>query len=228
VKKNKPSSVNSDVICVEDDDGSIITQKMPFYSSDNASKLCAEGALENMLHMLQIEKRDIDFFWGLATSPLAVISDTLKSKIPKSVCNQLQTANSIQKCLWILREHFKFITTARMKVTSLTTVNATLLLLEQCPFPVIMSVKSRGALYDHVVVVWNGDVLDYESEYICKLSEDSFQQICGNNTSFRGVTCGYGIFPSSKVKKNRPDIHDWGTKSYFGTDLKIRRFFVKK
>jgi hypothetical protein len=52
VKKNKPSSVNSDVMCVEDDDGSIITQKMPFYSSDNASKLCAEGALKNMLYKL--------------------------------------------------------------------------------------------------------------------------------------------------------------------------------
>jgi hypothetical protein len=72
---------------------------MPFYSSENASKLCGEGALKNMLHMLQMEKSYIDFFWGLATSPLSVILDTLKKKIPKSVCNQLITVNSIQKCL---------------------------------------------------------------------------------------------------------------------------------
>jgi len=226
VKKNKPSTVNSDVICVEDDDVSIITQKMPFYSSENATKLCAEGALKNLLHMLKMEKRDIDLFWGLATSPLAVISDTLKSNIPKAVCNQVQTVNAIEKCLWILRKRFKFTSTKRLKVASLTTVKATLLFLEQCHFPVIISVTSRGALYEHVVVVWNGDVLDYESEYICKLSEDSLQQICGNNTSFRGVTCD-GIFPSKDVKNNRPDICDWGTTSYFVTDAKLRRFFVR-
>ncbi len=62
MKKNKPSTVNSDVICIDDDDVSIITPKMPFYSCDYASKLCAEGALKNMLHMLQMEKRDIDLF----------------------------------------------------------------------------------------------------------------------------------------------------------------------
>ena len=54
VKKKKQSCVNATVICVEDDDVSIITQKMPFYSSENASKLCAEGALKNLLHMLQM------------------------------------------------------------------------------------------------------------------------------------------------------------------------------
>jgi len=227
VKKKKPSSVNSDVICVEDDDGSIVTHKMPFYSSENASKLCAEGALKNLLHMLKMEKRDIDLFWGLATSPLAVISDTLKSNIPKAVCNQVQTVNAIEKCLWILRKRFKFTSTKRLKVTSLTTVQATLLFLEQCRFPVIISVTSRGALYEHVVVVWNGDLLDYESEYICKLSEDSLQQICGNNTSFRGVTDGYGIFPSKDVKNNCPDILDWGTTSYFDKNSKLRRYFVR-
>jgi len=114
-----------------------------------------------------------------------------------------------------------------LKVTSLTTVQATLLFLEQCRFPVIISVTSRGALYEHVVVVWNGDLLDYESEYICKLSEDSLQQICGNNTSFRGVTDGYGIFPSKDLKNNCPDILDWGTTSYFDKNSKLRRYFVR-
>jgi len=227
VKKKKHSSVNATVVCVEDDDVSIITHKMPFYSSENATKLCAEGALKNLLHMLKMEKRDIDLFWGLATSPLAVISDTLKSNIPKAVCNQVQTVNAIEKCLWILRKRFKFTSTKRLKVTSLTTVQATLLFLEQCRFPVIISVTSRGALYEHVVVVWNGDLLDYESEYICKLSEDSLQQICGNNTSFRGVTDGYGIFPSKDVKNNCPDILDWGTTSYFDKNSKLRRYFVR-
>ena len=44
VKKKKHSSVNATVVCVEDDDVSIIRHKMQFFSSENATKLCAEGA----------------------------------------------------------------------------------------------------------------------------------------------------------------------------------------
>ncbi len=59
-----------------------------------------------------------------------------------------------------------------MKLKYFSSVQKTLKLLGQFKFPVIISVTSRGAVYDHVVVVWNGQVLDYESEYIYKLTED--------------------------------------------------------
>ena len=100
-------------------------------------------------------------------------------------------------------------------------------MLGQLKFPVIISVSSCGAVYDHVVVVWNGQVLDYESEYIYNLTEDTLQQICGNNTSFRNVSCGYGIFPSSGVKSNCQHIEDWGMKLYFAKDSKIRKYFIR-
>ena len=155
--------------------------KTPFYSCDNSSKLCAEGALKNMLHLLQMKKEDIDCFWVLATSPVSAISDFMNSNIPKAVCNSHQQVNAIQKCFWILREHFKFTTTTKIKLKYFSSVQNTLLVLGQLKFPVIISVSSCGAVYDHVVVVWNGQVLDYESEYIYNLTEDTLQQICGYN-----------------------------------------------
>jgi hypothetical protein len=82
-----------------------------FFSSDNNSKLCAEGALKNLLYMLKINAQDIEVFWMLVTSPLSTISNSLQEDVPKAVCNSHQQVNSIQKCLWILRTIFRFILT---------------------------------------------------------------------------------------------------------------------
>jgi hypothetical protein len=74
-----------------------------FFSSDNSSKLCAEGALKNFLYMLKMNAQDIKEFWMLVMLPLSTISDSLQEDVPKAVCNSHQQVNSIQKCLWILR-----------------------------------------------------------------------------------------------------------------------------
>ncbi len=171
--------------------------------------------------MLKLNVDEINYFWLLATSPLSVISDTLESDIPKAVCNSHKQVNSIQKCFWILRHKFQFTTTKKIKLECFTFVKKTLRLLGQFKFPVIISVNIRGALYDHVIVVWNSQVLDYESEGIYTLTEDSLQQMCGDNTTFRSVSSGYGIFPSTEVKKNCPHIEDWGENSCFGKDSQI-------
>ena len=70
-------------------------------------------------------------------------------------------------------------------------------------------------------------MLDYESEVIYTLNEDSLQEMCGVNTTFRSVSSGYGIFFSTEVKKNCPHIGDWGDHSYFGKDSHIRKYFIR-
>ena len=177
--------------------------------------------------MLKMNVDEINYFWWLATSPLSAISDTLESDIPKAVCNSHKQVNSIQKCFWILRKKIQFTTTKKIKLECFSSVKKTLRLLGQFKFPVIISVNSRGALYDHVVVVWNGQVLDYESEVIYTLTEDSLQQMCGDNTTFHSVSSGYGIFPSTEVKKYCPHIEDWGENFYLGNDSKIRKYFIR-
>jgi hypothetical protein len=74
----------------------LLTRSNKFFSSDNNSKLCAEGALKNLLYMLKINAQDIEVFWTLVPSPLSTMSDSLQEDIPKAVCNSHQ-----QKCWWI-------------------------------------------------------------------------------------------------------------------------------
>jgi hypothetical protein len=162
-----------------------------FYSAENTSKFCAEGAVKNLLHRMQMTDQDINCFWNLATSTVAIISDVLNDQIPKAVCNSHQQVNSIQKCCWILRQKFKFVTTGKLKLSCFRSVRKTIEIFQNFPFPVLISVNSTSnALYVHVVVVWQGIILDYESRVVLTLTDDSLQQICGEHTIFRNVSSG--------------------------------------
>ncbi len=93
----------------------LLSTSNKFLSSANNSKLCAEGALKNLLYMLKINAQDIEIFWTLVTSPLSTISDSLREEVPKAVCNSHQQVNSIQKCLWVLRKNIRFISTQKIQ-----------------------------------------------------------------------------------------------------------------
>jgi hypothetical protein len=178
--------------------------------------------------MLKINAQDIEVFWMLVTSLLSTIRDSLQEDIPKAVCNSHQQVNSIQKCLWILRTKFRFILTQKLKLTGLTFVRNTLHVLRQFQSPTIISVHSKCAVYDHPFVVWQGQVLDYESEIMYMLTEDSFHQMCGVNTTFSHISCGYGLFPPTSIWSMSPEVIDWGDSSYYGKNLPIRKFFTRK
>ncbi len=67
----------------------------------------------------------------------------------------------------------------------------------------LISVESKFATYHHVVVVWREIVIDHESMYTYPLTEDTLMQICGVNTTFQRISCGYGILPSNFAKYYR-------------------------
>ncbi len=57
-----------------------------FYSVENLSKLCAEGAIGNLMNVLHCSKQDIDLFWSIVTSPVQSILHALNEKhVPKAV-----------------------------------------------------------------------------------------------------------------------------------------------
>ncbi len=87
------------------------------YSLENTSKFYAEGSVKNLLYMLRLSEHDVTVFWDLATAPLDSISERLRDVVPKVVCNHFSQVNSIQKCLWILRKQFKFMSTKKMKLS---------------------------------------------------------------------------------------------------------------
>ncbi len=85
-----------------------------YYSLENTSKFCTEGSVKNLLNMLRFSEHDVSMYWDLATAPLHSICKRLCKEVPKIVCNHFSQVNSIQKCLWILRKQFKFISTKKL------------------------------------------------------------------------------------------------------------------
>ncbi len=107
-------------------------------------------------------------------------------------------------------------------------INNTLQILQICHFPILLLVNSKNAVYDHVVVIWQGRVIDYESENIYMLTKESLQQICGANTLFSHVSCGYGLFPPAGVWSLSPEITNWGKDDYDDNKTTTRKFYNKK
>jgi hypothetical protein len=99
-----------------------------------------------------------------------------------------------------------------MKESSFQNLQNTMNFLSNVKFPVIIAVRGTLACYHHVVVVWKGVVFDYELKYTYPLTNVSLTQFCRENTTFHGISRGYGIWPPKKIKKlpQNADIDDWG------------------
>ncbi len=193
-----------------------------FFNPDNFSKQCAQGAIANLLNMLQCSKEELDLFWHLANSDEDVIEKQLRDEVPTKV---RKSFDSIEKCLWILRKQFKFVTTRKLNLKRLTSLKQMLKMLEQMKFSVLIGVSSTQS---HVIVIWNSIVKNYESMYTYPLIEESLRQVCGTNTTFQKITSGYGLFPPRDLckKANKLNVTDWGmTEFYKPDDSSIRGYF---
>jgi hypothetical protein len=94
-------------------------------------------------------------------------------------------------------------------------------------FPLIISVMGTHACCHHVVIIWRGMIIDYESKYTFPLTNDFLRQICGVNTTFVAISCGYGIFPPNHIRNfmdNIP-IEDWGINECNIKGSSIRKYF---
>jgi hypothetical protein len=63
-----------------------------FYSEDNLSKLCAEGAVRNLMNMLHCSGDKLDSFWEMATMSVQetqfVLKDMLNDKKSAKWCDK--------------------------------------------------------------------------------------------------------------------------------------------
>jgi hypothetical protein len=64
--------------------------KNKIFSNQNLSKLCAEGAIQNLLSMLHFSTEDMNIFLELVTSDLfTLMKSSNESYVPKTVLNQV-------------------------------------------------------------------------------------------------------------------------------------------
>jgi hypothetical protein len=200
---------------------------MTHFSDEDSSKLCAEGAIQNLLKMLHFLPEDMNIFWELATSDLVTLMKPLnESFVPKTVLKPSLEINLIQKCLWILCKKFKFQTTQK-NITHFQCLKQSLKALLEIKFSMLISLESKAAAYHHVVVVWREMVIDYESMYTYLLTEDTLRQICSVNTTFQRISCVYGILPSTicKTFEANQNIQDWGIADLYKPGSSIRDYF---
>jgi hypothetical protein len=107
-----------------------------FFSDENLSKLCAEGAIQNLLNMLHLLPVDMNIFGELVTSDLFTLIKSLnESFVPKAVLTPSLGINSIQKCLWILSKKFKFQTTKKIDYKHFQCLKQSLKVLLEIKFP---------------------------------------------------------------------------------------------
>jgi hypothetical protein len=147
--------------------------------------------------------------------------------VPKAVLTPSLGIDLIQKSLWMLHKKFKFQTTTNINYKHFQCLKQSLKALSEIKFPMLISVESKAAAYQHVVVVWREMVIDYESMYTYPLTEDTLRQICSVNTTFQRISSGYGILPSKicKALQANQNIQDWGTAEYYKPGSSIRDYF---
>ena len=115
-----------------------------------------------------------------------------------------------------------------MKESPFQNLQYTMNFLSNVKFPVIVAVRGTFACYHHVIVVWNNVVYDYESKNWYPLTNESLTQVCGQNTTFHGISCGYGIFPPKKIKQLAQNAHicDWGLTEWKTKNSPVRKYFI--
>jgi hypothetical protein len=179
-------------------------------------------------HVAFLARRYDVLFYELATSDLFTLMKSLnESFVPKAVLTPSLGSNSIQKCLWILHKKFKFQTIQKINYKHFQCLKQSLNALLEIKFPILVSVEIKFATYHHMVVVWREMVIDYESIYTYPLTEDTLRQICGVNTTFQRISCGYSILPSTicKTFEENQNIQDWGIADLYKPGSFIRDYF---
>ncbi len=74
-----------------------------FYCEKNSSKLCAEGAIRNLMNMLHCP--GVRQFWDMFQSPVYFVQQTLgESYVPKAILKPCGEIDSFEKSLWNLHK----------------------------------------------------------------------------------------------------------------------------
>ncbi len=202
--------------------------KIIFYSDENLSKLCAKGAIQNLLNMLHFSQEDMNILGESATSDLFALMESLNETfVPRAVVSPSLGIDSVQKCLWFLHKKFKFQTTKKINKKHFQCLKQSLKALLEIKFPMLILVESKFAAYQHVVDFWREMVIDYESMYTYPLTENTLRQSFGVNNTFQQISCGYGILMSTICKKCEGNqyIQDWGVADLYKPGSSIRDYF---
>jgi hypothetical protein len=151
------------------------------------------------MNVLNCSENEVKQFWDIVQLPVRLILQTLgESSVPKAVLKPGGECDSIQKSLRILCKKIKFSTTSLFQIKCFKNLQKAITNQRNMNFPLIISVMGTLACYHHVVVIWRGMIIDYESKYtfpfkINQFSSDMLQ--CSKMTSSHSTLKKIWYFP---------------------------------
>ena len=181
-----------------------------WYSSDNHAKLCTEGAVANMLFHMNLTIEAEQFRTLVLKTDRDLMHCLGENHVPKCVHDSKKGMDPMEKCLWILEKKFKCRRLTYLNPEQFKTASKVVSNLTQIDLPILISVMGRESVYTHVVVVFRGRIIDFETKAPYPLSIPNVEYICGPKNPFLKLSRGYVICPSRAMKKSMNDMSDWG------------------
>jgi len=156
-------------------------------------------------------------FRQVATQPEKGILEALGQEVmPKRVLDARGCMDPLEKCMWILEQKFNCQRLGYLNMDQFKTAAMVVEKMSHIHLPLLISVVGVKSVYTHVVVVWRGTIIDFETLAPYPLSVSSVETICGSKNAFHSLRCGFIIRPSKRLKASIGDFTDWGEKELKG------------
>ena len=176
---------------------SIWSMKNFWFDGTNKNKLCIDGAFANILHHME-DYNAAMFIKSISqlNHPTEIALAVGVVRCPKDVSRRIP--DDFRKCLWIIQQKFGYrskklrdslLTSAILCVTNLTGFGP----------PVIAILKGTNMTRDHVITIWQNQIIDYESEYTYTLTVENLNFACGVGCYFQGLVRPVAIFPPKSI-----------------------------
>ena len=86
-----------------------------------------------------------------------------------------------------------------------------------CAFPIIAELKGRNMTRFHMIALWQGRIIDFESEHTSSLSVDNLHSSCGYNCQFEEFISVRALIPPKKIQNQYISFdgskYNWGTRT---------------
>jgi hypothetical protein len=194
-------------------DKTAMGRKNVWSSADNHSKLCTEGSLCNLLHHMNLNEDAIVFQDIAINCTIDGLKNAMETDVlPKRILLGREI-DPFEKCMWILETRFNCRRMRPVNVSRLTSSTAVVQFLNLLKLPVLLSVVGHGTFYNHVVVAWKNEIIDFETSHTYAVNVKNIENICGVQNPFVRICRACVICPSKKMKRAVGDMSDWGEKS---------------
>ena len=166
----------------------------------------------NMLFHMNLIESAVEFRRIASLPPKLLLEAMGVSAFPKKLRDIRHGIDPIEKCVWILERKYNCRRFGYLNPMQFITAAKLVENLRQVQLPIILSVVGKNSIFNHVVIVWRGDVIDFEEKAKYPLSIVNVDRICGPKNQFVKISRGYVILPSRMMKSAVGDSSDWGEK----------------